>query len=394
MQHRLVALGDVHFGAVPADRLKHELDAVLFSWLKANEFSALIQLGDLFDRRLSLDSNDSKAVMQTVVRLCQLCQERGVPLRIVQGTISHDYDQLSVLRPLETEYSCFRLITSAQHEELLPGFDVLWMPEQYPTDYADFYGQFLFDDPLDPESGLIYDAIFGHGEIDVAAGWSRSNEGERHYGGTPCHDSKMLLRHSSGPVWFGHVHTRFVHAKRLGYPGSFTRWVHGEETEKSFDVLDLKQTEAGWTVRRSAVKNTLAPVYRTVLASELWGVAMPLDEMVAAVRTAADGAHKLRVKMDDYPIGIEELSMLRGALVEDHRIDIMSMARVAVETPGSEPSEGESEDDAKPPQQYAYLRDPSLPGEERLLRYLHEKSPQHSDITVEDVRELTAPLVA
>ena len=353
MELKLVFLGDVHFGAVPADRLERELDAVLFAWLQKNQFSALVQLGDLFDRRLSLDSNDSKAVMRTVVRLCQLCQQRGVPFRIVQGTISHDYDQLSVLRPLETEYSCFRLITTAQHEELLPGFDVLWMPEQYPTDYNDFYGQFLFEDPSDPESGLVYDAILGHGEIDVAAGWSRANAGERHYGGTPCHDSKMLLRHSSGPVWFGHVHTRFMHAKRLGYPGSFTRWVHGEETDKSFDVLDLKQTDAGWTVKRSAVKNTLAPVYRTVQAAEIWGPAAPLDEMIAAVRAATVGAHKLRVKMDDYPIGIEELSMLRGALVDDHGIDIVSVARVAVEAPVSDPDGDGSEPEVEAPQRYA-----------------------------------------
>ena len=71
---RIVNLGDVHWGAVPPDRLEREFNEILFPWLEANAFDALIQLGDWFDKRLSLDSEDAKAAMRVMVRLCQLCQ--------------------------------------------------------------------------------------------------------------------------------------------------------------------------------------------------------------------------------------------------------------------------------------------------------------------------------
>ena len=62
--------------------------------------------------------------MRCVVQLCQLCQARNVPFRIIKGTLSHDYFQLQNYHALETEYACFRIVSTAAHEELLPGFDV------------------------------------------------------------------------------------------------------------------------------------------------------------------------------------------------------------------------------------------------------------------------------
>ena len=98
----------------------------------------------------------------------------------------------------------------------------------------------------------------------------------------------------------------------------------------------------------------------------------------------------------DFPIGVEELSVVRGALVNDRAVELVSSARAVNETPTAENEEvGETaEASAERQDRLSYLRDPALPGEERLLRYLHEKFPDRHDVTVEDVRELTAPLVA
>ena len=389
---KIVGIGDVHWGAVPPERLEREFDEVVFPWLADNEFDALIQFGDWYDKRLSLDSEDAKAAMRVAVRLCQLCHARGVPFRIIKGTLSHDYFQLENLRPLETEYPEFRIIGSAQHEELLEGFDVLWMPEEYPQDYGDYYGQLLFDED---GNGLVYDAIFGHGEIDVAAGWSQMNEGERHYGGTPCHAAETLMDHSSGPVWFGHVHARFRYKKRLGYPGSFTRWCHGEQDPKGFDVIELTQAKTGWTVKSDAVLNELAPEYRTVSAAELFSPADTTDAIVAAIREAGDSVHKLRVKLDTFQLGVEELSIVRGAFASDPTVEIQATARVLAERVGEEAEGVEAEDDGHTSASettLSYLRDPTLTGEERLLRYMQDKNPECAAVTLDEVRELTAPL--
>jgi hypothetical protein len=88
--------------------------------------------------------------------------------------------------------------------------------------------------------------------------------------------------------------------------------------------------------------------------------------------------------------------VVRGALVTDHRIDLQTSARAVNETTQQERVEGDEteEEQSDRADRLSYLRDPSLPGEERLLRYLHEKFPDRADVTVEEVRELTAPLVA
>ena len=387
---RIVNLGDVHWGAVPPDRLEREFNEILFPWLEANAFDALIQLGDWFDKRLSLDSEDAKAAMRVMVRLCQLCQNRGVPFRILRGTLSHDYAQLQNYHPLETEYPCLRVVGTAQTEELVEGFIVLYVPEEYPQSYEDYYSQFFFNEE---GQSYVYDAIFLHGEIDVAANWSSINEGERHYGGTPCHAAEALMEHCSGPVWAGHIHNRFRHKKRLGYPGSFTRWCHGEEDPKGFDVLDLRQKRDGsWDVKAGVVENTLAPEYRTVLATEILDMTDAPDTIVQKIRAEVGAAHKLRVKMADFPIGIEELSVVRGALVNDRAIELVSAARAVSETVADVEAGEDAEAGAERQSRLSYLRDPGIPGEERLLRYLHEQFPDQQDVTVEDVRELTAPL--
>jgi hypothetical protein len=392
---RVVVLGDLHFGAVPPDRLERELDETLFQWLEGNTFDALIQAGDYFDKRLSLDSDDSKAAIRTAVRLCQLCQTRGVPFRILHGTITHDHHQTENFRPLETEYSCFRIVQSAQHEELVEGFNVLWMPEQYPADYNEFYSPFFFQEIDGEVQEVGYDAIFGHGEIDVAAGWGRADEGERHYGGTPCHEAEDLLGHCFGPVWFGHVHKRFRHKRRLGYPGSFTRWCHGEEDPKGFDVLTLVYNEkkGDWKVTVEAVENAGAPPYRQVAAASLLSAVDAVDEMVLKIREEASSVYRLRVRVEDFPIGIEELSLLRGAFAGEPGVEIVAAARPVSEGAGADE---DADEDAgareERRERMSYLRDPNLPGEERLLRYMQEKFPDQTDITVEEIRELTAPV--
>jgi hypothetical protein len=397
----VVTLGDLHFGANRLEGLERELQEVVFPWLETNEFDAFIQLGDLYDKRLSQDSEPAQAAMRFVFRICQLCQLRGnVPCRIIKGGCVHDSEQLSLLRPLETEFSNFRIISTASSEYLLPGFKVLWIPEEYPTNYGDFYSQFLYDGDAD----IVYDAIFGHGEIDVGAGWSEVIEGERFYGGTPTHEAERLLQHSRGAVQFGHIHNKLRYKKRLGYAGSFSRWCQGEEDTKSFDVLKLSQASAGkpWKVEVRRVDNPLAPVYKTVRAEEIMDEGDAPDMMVTKIRAAArdgEASLALRVKFAGFVMDVETFSIVRGALVEDRNIQLQTAARAPREEEAVVLGEGEDQGAAQARavserhERLSYLRDQSLPAPERLLRFIMEMSPE-SSITIEDVMAITAPMQA
>jgi hypothetical protein len=397
---KIVHIADTHAGAFGHERFEAELDAAFFAWLEANDFDAVVHGGDLFDRRLDLNSGDAKAAIRTAFRIAQACQRRGVPFRILKGTLTHDYDQLANLLPFETEFPCFRVVQTTSAEELLPGFRVLYMPEVYPTDYADHYSQFLYAPAEEGEWGedVVYDAIFGHGQIDVAAGWGAVIEGERHYGGTPTHEAERLLQHCRGPVQFGHVHNRFRYKKRLGYSGSFSRWCQGEEGKKGFDVLSLSGEIGGaepWAVRVQQVVNALAPVYRTVVADQILDASDPPDAILAKIRAAAAGCHRLRVKLGDFPIGVEEFSIVRGALVEDGNVDLQTSARAAPQR--AEAAGGDPLDEAaalaaaeERRERVSYLRDQTVPAPERLLRYIAEGG-NPAGVTLEDIVQMTAP---
>lgn len=397
-QLRIVFLGDTHWGAVPAARLEAELNETFIPYLLANEFDAVVQLGDWYDKRLSLESEDAKAAMRMTVLIAQICQHRSAKFTMIRGTISHDGQQQDNYTSLESEFpGVFRLITTATAEEFFPGFFVAWMPEEYPENYRDFYDSRLF---VDQASGapIGYDAIFGHGEIDVAAGWSTASESERHYGGTPCHSADELLAHCFGPVEFGHVHVRFRYRGRLGYPGSFTRWVQGEEQTKGFDVLDLTMADGSdtWETVATQIPNTGAMLYKTVTADEIWNLTMPVDEMVKAVRAAAESVDRLRVKIGTFPIGVAEMSLVRSALVEERKVSFFAVAQVSRSCEPEQEVALEATVDGAPlpvkETRFGFLRDQAVPVHERLLRFIHTTN-SDPGITIDDVLAATAPLV-
>jgi DNA repair exonuclease SbcCD nuclease subunit len=384
---KIVAVGDIHWGAVDPEVLMAELE-VLFEWLDENKFDALIQLGDWFHKRLDLDSDSSKMAMAAMVHLCNVTNERGVPFRIIKGTLTHDYRQLDNYLPLELVYPNFQIINQITSEELFKDFNVLWMPEEYPKDYGDYYGPHFYDDEDNP---YVYDAIFGHGEINVACSWSDSSESERPIKSSHVHQAAELLDHCSGPIWFGHVHNEFVYKNRLGYPGSFTRWAHGEEWRKGFDILEVSpdlNTKGFHNMRMIKVENELAPLYITRKAYEIFDPADPIDDVVRKIEESASEVKKLRVDLESFPISTEELAILRGSFSANPNIEIRTSKKLILAKIEEEEAESKEEDTP-----LSYLRDQSISIENRLIKYIGESSPDIArDLTESEVRELTSPL--
>jgi hypothetical protein len=114
------------------------------------------------------------------------------------------------------------------------------------------------------------------------------------------------------------------------------------------------------------------------------------DAIVAKIRERAATVRRLRVDLGEFPLGIEELSLVRGAFASDPSVEIRSAARPpSVSTGGTE----EREEEAGAESRLDYLRDPTVSVESRLLRYMNETDPERSaGITEDEVRELTAPL--
>lgn len=374
---RGMTIPDLHIGAVPLEQIRQE-SRILIETLINTDVEYLIQLGDYFHKRLGLDSEESKFAIDFINELASICQSKNIPFRQLKGTLTHDFFQLDNYKVFETTYPCYKIIDKACSEELLPGFHVLYLPEEYPEDYETYYKPFFEDE----EGKLCYHAIFGHGEIDVAAHWGESDESERKYSDTPCHSAERLLEHSLGIVWFGHIHTRFVYKERLGFSGCFSRWCFGEEKAKGFDIIDVEEDENGnMTTALHFIENTLARKYRTIQSDKVFPSDSDITFMQKVVRKYMTDTDFLRIEFTtkfDY-----ELIDVLKAFCQTTYHNRVKIENKFVYEGISQLKETQHEDITEVDE---YLEDPALKLEEKLLKYVEQSFPD-SSITMDDISD-------
>ena len=159
---KLVNISDIHIGKKDDIRLEKELK-IFLDYVNDNfkKIDILTISGDLFDRVLTANEYGTVLAINFVKSLLEVTSKNNIPFRIIKGTRSHDFNQLDILKFLSKENKeLFRIIEKNEHEEI-KGYKVLYLPEEYPTDYDDFYKENL----LSVEDNT-YDIILGHGMID------------------------------------------------------------------------------------------------------------------------------------------------------------------------------------------------------------------------------------
>ena len=98
--------------------------------------------------------------------------------------------------------------------------------------------------------------------VEEVAFVAKSQESENTMSKAPIFTSRKLFDVCKGPIFFGHIHQRTTVKKRLFYPGSFTRWKHGEEEEKGWYLCAYNKEDGTFT--NQFIENKKAPVYITV----------------------------------------------------------------------------------------------------------------------------------
>lgn len=247
-------ISDIHFGAMSASDLLNELEESFLKHLKSLKIlDYVIIAGDLFDSKLSLNSDHTKNVFIFMKKLIDICNEKNTKIRIIRGTESHDNAQLNILKFFNTKINDIKVIETVTSEELFPNFKVLYIPEEYIQNQEEYYKEYF---------NKTYDAIFGHGMVNEVAFVAKSQESEMTMNKAPIFKSKDLLNISIGPVFFGHIHTTQCINERFFYCGSFSRWVFGEEAPKGFYMFAYTPKTGKYKVE--FIENKLANKYITV----------------------------------------------------------------------------------------------------------------------------------
>lgn len=215
-------IADIHFGAFNAkkqyDILREQFLSVLYNISKLDVISIN---GDLFDHKLMANSDSVMYATYFVNELVNIARLKNATLVILQGTYSHDYDQLKLFyHYLEDKSVDIRIVTTIQFE-YIKGAKVLCIPELYGLDES-IYRHFFF------ECGW-YDEAFIHGTF------KGSVFGDNVGAGRLLKPEDFI--YCKGVAIAGHVHKPGCFNGFYYYCGCPYRWKFGEEEEKGFLLL-------------------------------------------------------------------------------------------------------------------------------------------------------------
>lgn len=248
-------ISDIHWGAMPADKLYEELDKGFLKYLKSLKIlDAVIITGDLFDNKLNLNSDHVKYLFLFIKKLFTICNDKGSKIRFIKGTTFHDNNQLDVLKFFSNFNVDFKIFETVSNEELFPDFNVLYVPEEYMKDTEEYYKDYF---------NKSYDMIFGHGMVNEVAFVAKSQLSEVSMQKAPIFKSENLLNITKGPIFFGHIHKSQCIKDRLYYVGSYSRWVYGEEEPKGFMMCAYTPKTSKYEVE--FIENKNAPLYNTMI---------------------------------------------------------------------------------------------------------------------------------
>ena len=119
MKYKGVMIADIHFGALPVERLYNELE-IFLDFIEKKSLDFIVILGDWFDKKINLNSKDAKYSTVFFERICQICIDNDIKLRIIQGTESHDNSQLEVLEILAKNKPVdFKVFYEVEEEEFV-----------------------------------------------------------------------------------------------------------------------------------------------------------------------------------------------------------------------------------------------------------------------------------
>ena len=221
-------IADIHFGVIdPRTQYQILQEQFLNHLLRMQTLDIVSVNGDLYDHKFMANSDAVMYASYFINQLIQICKMKNATLILINGTASHDSDQLKLFLPYLRDPSVdIRLVINEVQFQFVKGKKILCIPELYGRG-KEYYQHFLYDQGP-------YDSCYMHGTFAGAIP------------GKPHHDLDSdrepvfniedfgLCR---GPIISGHVHVYGQYKRDFYYSGSPIRWQFGEEADKGFLIL-------------------------------------------------------------------------------------------------------------------------------------------------------------
>ena len=227
---RILLLSDLHIGSIKnIAYVYNTIIDIIDKECIYNKVDAVIFLGDYFHQLLKCNSEYTILALNVMNYLMRVAKTKRFKVRMIYGTESHDCEQYCLFSFFEQSPDFdFKVVLTAQSEELFPGYKVLYLPEEHVYDKKTYYEKLLSKN---------YDYIFGHGMIEEGmpvAKFNSSNSTERK---VPVFKAGELASISKICV-FGHYHIYTNIGNGVYYVGSLFRNAFGEENPKGYGIIE------------------------------------------------------------------------------------------------------------------------------------------------------------
>ena len=227
---RLVFLSDIHLGhpRTPTSVIIENLYTEVFNTEVMTSIDGIIISGDLFDRQISLAKDDSREIMSFAFDIIKLSIKTKTPIRILEGTHSHDWHQSELFTTMNKKFKVpadleFISKLSIVKDKSL-GLTIGYIPDDWSESHQQTTDE--FSELLKTKGIRKVDLIIMHGMFDFQVPTLLSNR-------IATFDSSIWSTWAKYGIIIGHDHN----PKDNGFiyvPGSFDCMGHGEEGIKGY----------------------------------------------------------------------------------------------------------------------------------------------------------------
>lgn len=282
MLYNIVATADYHWGAMDADKQLQESQFIL-DYITTNKVDLFVICGDYFDHRLLVNSKAAINAMIFMKAVINISEDKGFNVVIMQGTESHDYDQLEIFRSFENER--FKIFKETSVDESLPGLQCLYAPDEnlVPDEYYVKYLDVINKDNLD--------IMFFHGTFDVNAIGRNLKDNIPNV----LFDYSFFNKKTKLMVG-GHWHNGDNYGN-MYYTRSPYRWKFEEDLPKGFIHIEYDTDKKEYNLDRVENKNTdryYTFYVDTSLYTEINQYAILLSDVKTMLK---DGIEHIRIKI-------------------------------------------------------------------------------------------------
>lgn len=356
-----VAISDLHFGIRDSARLYKEL-SIVKDYLEKNDVQILNINGDYFDRKLSMTEPAANYAILFFDDLVRICKKKGIIMRVLQGTRSHDLNQISIFYHYSSDLN-IKFFEEIAEEELF-GAKFLYIPEEYPENSEEYYKEY---------KEKKYNLILGHGTWNEMAFADQIENGARNDLNTaPVFFFKEWSNSvENGVIIFGHIHSRHILSKKIYYPGSYTAWDFSDRSERGFATYEI-DTDKNET-KVTLVTNTLAPRYDVYKLKDHYEdfSKVSIEEVKTFIDELLKGTDNLKVDISG--LSEEKIKMLREVYKDNSSIkfeqkDIQTLLEAKKETQEAVYDK------------YSYILKRELPLDKTVQRFIKEEYGKDIDL--------------